>query len=938
MSLLNNSFIRFPGEPITGRVPTSVRILGSEKPTETTMALVDAAYEKFCQRINTSIAGVNTYSTVLSDGTRVRFISINGVDTILIRVGPDENPDKPSNQLFCVPYDKTFVDAQVVKTWAGAVGKNDPVTDIGKIKETKLTFTPGKKASHPGNLTWYAGVDGHMHQRYVLSWWGQFRRYVNESTFIERVMRHQPIQHYVDGAWGLNRRNDGYPNFYEDEKRNIFVPIELRKSPPGVEKSLTGAWSDYEGHAVGGDVGAAGRHAWLNGFRFEVPVDPHSMCIGRRQIGDKQVSVIRILSADMELSIFTLHEIPLRLVREGLRRGVKRFNGWETYTSPPVNDILPTNWEMWGCKHPAYWNADGNECTGVYYPRVPLIGTSPLSHLYSEGCAITFNVTDGSLAPRIRMNTRFTGSSSRNDFENPVSNDTQERVYASLTGGSHSEASMEGEMPLACDYVGNELMLLSYEIEGDASHNYDYFWEFEEENKSEMVTFSASIRYVGSWRQAYVQNPQSGSFDIVKADVAHMTLPKTKRVVTRSSESSGKFTGGYITRLVLNGTSIDTQTKSIQADSRNHSPEKKETWESYPEAGDGTSVLQLSVNRIISGHDAGLGEFADDWDMAFSISGLFNFGGLASYQYTPCHVRYTDTYSGFEVDSFNKLSVNVAGHNYRYEIFSGDLRTNIFTVAKYDTNISLLYGSNFFAESNGIVSGNGEVQFNHHEKQAPYERTKLDMFLHSPACEHGSGNVHPWEGEFTYPEEEYSASSSGEFKVCGKTGLWLYNNGGFSLIEPHSFNYLEKGYPLSLGGQGGDPQTIKWHRNGGTFEWTSGWFNMDLIPSIRIPENTTDNPLGGMLADGGAGDIKSAFASSASSPDGRLTYIHAVTTLGPDPTTFSTEGNHEMKFINYSQWFLDGAAVTPDKPYPQNDGESTGLSSPVIVAREMVPV
>ena len=82
----NKGFITFPGEPITGRVPTRTVVYGPQL-NATQYAGVAHAYRLLCDAYRLSLAGYHVQNRVLADGTKIRMTSNNGVDTVKVYTG-----------------------------------------------------------------------------------------------------------------------------------------------------------------------------------------------------------------------------------------------------------------------------------------------------------------------------------------------------------------------------------------------------------------------------------------------------------------------------------------------------------------------------------------------------------------------------------------------------------------------------------------------------------------------------------------------------------------------------------------------------------------------------------------------------------------------------------------------------------------------------------
>lgn len=84
----NKDFITFPGEPITGRVPTRTVVYGPAM-NAFQFSGVAHAYKLFCDsyRLSAGGGGYHVQNRALADGTKIRMTSNNGVDTVKVNTG-----------------------------------------------------------------------------------------------------------------------------------------------------------------------------------------------------------------------------------------------------------------------------------------------------------------------------------------------------------------------------------------------------------------------------------------------------------------------------------------------------------------------------------------------------------------------------------------------------------------------------------------------------------------------------------------------------------------------------------------------------------------------------------------------------------------------------------------------------------------------------------
>ena len=83
-SLTNQHWISLSGEPITGRIPPTLRIMNGVEPTPPQMGEIAHHYELMTLALKVSIIPYVVQERTLVDGTRVRMVSSYGVDTVMV--------------------------------------------------------------------------------------------------------------------------------------------------------------------------------------------------------------------------------------------------------------------------------------------------------------------------------------------------------------------------------------------------------------------------------------------------------------------------------------------------------------------------------------------------------------------------------------------------------------------------------------------------------------------------------------------------------------------------------------------------------------------------------------------------------------------------------------------------------------------------------------
>lgn len=179
MSLRNQNWITFGGEPVTGMTPTQVRV-SSDTPGLRMNAqqegFVAHAYKLFCDAVNVSAfpGGYHVQNRIGVDGTEVRMESNSGVHRVFVTIkGVEKELDdwliyaSPRLVNFAVDGDST-----------GSVVYGYSANDKDGLKQRKARFfglaggdTQQAKydafKGQPGNCTWFGAAPG------LISWWSQ---------------------------------------------------------------------------------------------------------------------------------------------------------------------------------------------------------------------------------------------------------------------------------------------------------------------------------------------------------------------------------------------------------------------------------------------------------------------------------------------------------------------------------------------------------------------------------------------------------------------------------------------------------------------------------------------------------------------------------------------------------------------------------------------
>jgi hypothetical protein len=105
-SLTNQHWTSLSGEPITGRIPPTLRIMNGVEPTPPQMGEIAHHYKLMTLAMKVSIIPYMVQERTLVDGTRVRMVSSYGVDTVMAwpAGGKKNNFDLPHGFVVVTPY------------------------------------------------------------------------------------------------------------------------------------------------------------------------------------------------------------------------------------------------------------------------------------------------------------------------------------------------------------------------------------------------------------------------------------------------------------------------------------------------------------------------------------------------------------------------------------------------------------------------------------------------------------------------------------------------------------------------------------------------------------------------------------------------------------------------------------------------------------------
>lgn len=481
MTTLNRNFLTFGGEPITGRAPTNIRVYSQEglELSDDQRAMVEHAYKLFCDAVLVSANpnGYHLQNRQLPDGTRIRMESNSGMDRVM--VWPTEGGRIPFWTFYCIPFDETFVNASeeapMTETYYLWRWKNmlySPASSVlnglkkAKPEHFNLYTDPwgedSKKASHPGNQTWFAlqtdpELPKHKHADYVLSWWGQNKRHAESWD---------DIQLLGGNAWGRSFRQDN-KNWYSipDDETTYNV------TPPVQSLSVGGLSGIYDNTYTNPTENNYRDKLFINGMGVVLPSQftIMSACIATRD----NKSYVRVVVSGSQAYPTHIYEIGLRRFFNAAKDGVKLddITAWDEYVLPDFEAAFGVGFTFKQFQ-PPYWNSSGTEAMGYVACQRNDDATNDATLLYT----ITQEMLDFSLAALEWSEHEYTHTRTRTEDETVAGTLNYsvwglfgEKTFTELAPRSGSRnrtisddeaLSFSGAKVLAADYFGDARRIL----------------------------------------------------------------------------------------------------------------------------------------------------------------------------------------------------------------------------------------------------------------------------------------------------------------------------------------------------------------------------------------------------------------------------------------------------------------------------------------------
>lgn len=266
-NLINQNWIGFDGNPITGRVPPSIRMMEGAMTPEL-QGEVAHRYHLFCLAKQTAVGSYFVSDRVLADGSRVRIVSNQGVDVVLVwSVHPTDDKEQYLGGFIFRPQNDVDTDGTNLTFWgAPFTPANMPLGTPGGAKPFAL-LTP--KISKDAATGAYKTSDTYKFRRGIspvdklgqdiygqIDWQGP-----NPKTDV--------ISWYCESIDGLVYGNSFLPDVYMDqwgiqsygyygddpEKSSALV---LRKRNLGVANAVYSKLKAIKIYPDGGPVDGAG--------------------------------------------------------------------------------------------------------------------------------------------------------------------------------------------------------------------------------------------------------------------------------------------------------------------------------------------------------------------------------------------------------------------------------------------------------------------------------------------------------------------------------------------------------------------------------------------------------------------------------------------------------------------------------------------------------
>ena len=232
--LVNPHWIKFDGEPVTGRTPPRVTVHGPRM-SPPQQGAVTHAYQLFC---TANLVAVGTYqvrNATFADGTRARMVSNNGVDTVTVWTPESkEKKEEYFGGFLVLPH----TDALPLG-WGPPANVDNPLGYYSQTPNLSL-ITPHKK---------------YLYERFVplkahpYDWWGDRPYHVswNHGDPCRYVPRNHAYVYYGAGSYAPGNRPhiNGLPDVYILGCRVVTGALRVLGAALYMGKSASGAKQEY---------------------------------------------------------------------------------------------------------------------------------------------------------------------------------------------------------------------------------------------------------------------------------------------------------------------------------------------------------------------------------------------------------------------------------------------------------------------------------------------------------------------------------------------------------------------------------------------------------------------------------------------------------------------------------------------------------------------
>lgn len=475
MSLLTNNknWLSLDGNPTQGMTPPSVRVrAGALTPARRSM--LAAAYDQFCTAKKLSIAGGGYFTgdKRLPDGTKVRMVSINGIDHVHVWAEDPKPTEGVGVTFWCQPWDEAWVDEQYEETFTiprwfdiddtDADEDNDAVdflVDLARNTE----YEPRASTDYPGNLTWFA-PEPHPSSGVVVSWWGQMRRYSRT-----------PLENAIDSPSTWAR-----PPAPADRMLDILYMSALQSPTGGIAGALGGHifHSDTTPDALPGSITSTPSRAsvpakeliWVNGEAIATPAGfgVLSACIGYRS----GVGVLRAVRSQLGFDGSTLRVIEQSATIPDAWNILADLNisasGLSLVPSRTVNGSVPSG-SAWledpiSITQPFYWNADGTEALGIVMYRTG----ADIPAVQSNGAHVLLKITVGESSCTVSV---VDHPMIESDLAHTITKTSTGPAFVNYTHtfAMSSNPTYTYDAVIAADFKGNDPIIIRTHIDAETT-------------------------------------------------------------------------------------------------------------------------------------------------------------------------------------------------------------------------------------------------------------------------------------------------------------------------------------------------------------------------------------------------------------------------------------------------------------------------------------